>query len=739
MKFDIREGQIGFVCPTVVSPCNIEKYYQLACDRTDKKDSNDWRTCIVLPFSSKLSGSASSIAPMLADLHPSLLLFLHRLQCIKLRNTLDDSLVIMKKKLVGDGIVKVSHGVDEMTWLVVSQQMSSNALGGNSKTTEISIAFTLLESEEGCYSPCLNQQPVFAFLPLRTYGLKFILQGDFVLPSSREGVDADSVWNQWLLSEFPNLFVNAEKSFCGIPCYRDNLEKAVTTYMSFVPLIGEVHGFFSNLPRLIISKLRASNCLIKEGDESIWVPPCKVLRNWSDRALCILPDSLLRDHLGKVFLNRNISLSNPLAEALGVEEYGPNILLRILSSLCYSDVGLRSLGFDWLCSFLGELYDVMFQFHGSIASGSDRDVTDKLRKIPFIPLSNGTFSSVDDGAIWMHFDFSSNSLDMTSGPQAFPYLYARLRKVSSAFLSVANGSSGKEIMLAEKISMLFRHIGVQQLSDHDILKVHILPAIADEKFANENKSLMIEYLSFIMVHLQSSCTECSNEKQYLVSELRCKALVLTNYGYKRPNEASIHFSKEYGSSVDVRKLIADLEWCEIDGSYLKHSVTRTMPRGQIQWREFFSDLEVTEFVSVTQVRKNLSDIPPSLLKIIMLDNELESTEALAMDWESNELVQVLSVLSHNGSRDNCIYILKLLDSMWDEYYNDKVSGHWNTDAAKDIKPFPSSFLRSILDIKWVVSSLDDILHFPRYLFHDCTAVRRILGNFAPYAVPTVFF
>ncbi|XWS13397.1 hypothetical protein CRYUN_Cryun36dG0033900 [Craigia yunnanensis] len=39
--------------------------------------------------------------------------------------------------------------------------------------------------------------------------------------------------------------------------------------------------------------------------------------------------------------------------------------------------------------------------------------------------------------------------------------------------------------------------------------------------------------------------------------------------------------------------------------------------------------------------------------------------------------------------------------------------------------------------KWVVSSMDDKLHYPKELFHDCDPVRSILGAFAPYAVPKV--
>ena len=95
--------------------------------------------------------------------------------------------------------------------------------------------------------------------------MKFILQGDFILPSSKEEVDGESAWNQWLLLEFPELFVNAAESFRSLHCYQSNPGKAVSLYMSFVPLIGEVLGFFSPLPRMIISKLRVSPCLPLDG------------------------------------------------------------------------------------------------------------------------------------------------------------------------------------------------------------------------------------------------------------------------------------------------------------------------------------------------------------------------------------------------------------------------------------------------------------------------------------------
>jgi len=39
------------------------------------------------------------------------------------------------------------------------------------------------------------------------------LPGDFDVPSSREEVDRDSMWNQWLRSEIAMVFVSALDSF----------------------------------------------------------------------------------------------------------------------------------------------------------------------------------------------------------------------------------------------------------------------------------------------------------------------------------------------------------------------------------------------------------------------------------------------------------------------------------------------------------------------------------------------
>lgn len=50
--------------------------------------------------------------------------------------------------------------------------------------------------------------PIYAFLPTKIVIFRFVLQGDFILPSNRESCKEDSPWNKRLLEMVPDLFVD---------------------------------------------------------------------------------------------------------------------------------------------------------------------------------------------------------------------------------------------------------------------------------------------------------------------------------------------------------------------------------------------------------------------------------------------------------------------------------------------------------------------------------------------------
>lgn len=736
VKFDISEGQIGFVLPTVISPFDIRLFERQLSSEIDQDYASCWNTCIVLPFRSKLKerSGMNSIMSMFSDLHPSLLLFLHRLECIKFKNTLDDSLIIMRKEVLGDGIVKVSYGKEKMNWLVVRQKLQSSVVRPGVQMTEIAVAFTLQESDTGEYVPYLSQQPAFAFLPLRTYGLKFILQGDFVLPSSREEVDGNSAWNQWLLSEFPVLFLNAETSFTALPCFKKCPGKAVSAFLSFVPLVGEVHGFFSYLPQMIVSKLRSSSCLLLEGNGMEWVPPCKVLRGWDEKARKLLSDSLLQRHLGLGFLDRNITLSDSLAKTLGIREYGPKVLIDILSSICDDRNGIQQLGFGWLSDWLVALSSILSQNSSeylTLNSRMESDVISNLRNIPFIPLSDGSYGSITDGPVWLPGDSFGFEIENKRNHH-FPCLYAKLRTVNLGFLSLLHDNT-------DVIFRLLHKIGVQELSAHEVIISHILPDISAAKYSNEDANLMVEYLSYVMLHFQSVCSNCQIQRTGIVSDLKKCSIILTNHGYKCPAKEPLHFSQGFGNPFEINKLIdpKDDEWNEVDDIYLKHYSTESTSSLLIKWRKFFQELGVSDFVQVIRVEKHVKDLANISPGSNPYDIDNVSPESQIIDWESPELVRLLSKFSSGKQREKCRYLLEVLDNSWDEVFGSEARNYVRVESMNCRLPHRSSFLKCLHDFRWIGSTADEELHYPKDLFYDCEAVRSKLGSFAPYAVPQV--
>ncbi|KAJ0508397.1 putative histidine kinase/HSP90-like ATPase superfamily [Helianthus annuus] len=718
IKFDLTEGQIGFVLPTIVPPCDINFFTNLvSLNTTDQMDTHHYNTCLVLPLKStsksKLgeTSTVDNITNVFSDLHPSLLLFLHRLQCIKFRNMLNDSLIIMRKEITGNGLTNVTIGNETLTWFVDSRKLQANGIRNDVKFTEISVALALEVLKDGTYSPKLDHQYVFAFLPLRTYGLKFIIQGDFILPSSREEVDGDSPWNQWLLSELPDLFVSAELSFCSLPGFNNCLGKAVSVFLSFVPLVGEVHGFFAQLPRMIISKLCVSNCLLLEGENDKWVPPCRVLRNWNEQARTLLPDSLIHKHLGLGYLNKEIVLSDTLAWALGIENYGPKVLVKILTCLLHTKEGLTSMGLNWLSSWLNELYSMSLQNSVDFKIGSD--IMDTLAKTPFIPLLDGCYGAINEGMIWMNLDGAWNN-----NLEAFARLFANLRIVNPALF---DGS------VTENLIQMLSKVGVQRLSAHQVVITHVLPAICDQK-NTVGKDLMIEYLSFIMVHLQCTCSDCCIEREHIISEVYSKAFILTNHGFVIPSEVAVHFNNDFGNHIDIRRLISgiDIKWYEVDKSYLKYSSMRN-------WRKFLKEVGVTDFVQTVRVEKTVSS--QLFLTTMMREKVMIPPGSTVSDWDSQELFDLLANVSLSGDREKCKYLLKVFDKIWDDYFSDKVEAFCNMDG--EVKSFKSSLISVFDEYKWVVSSLDGRLCYPQDLFYHCEAVCSIFGDNACYAIPKI--
>ena len=76
VKYDRKESELGYVCPTWVDlgeSCAEEFISPL-------------QTNIILPFKEEISQRLDMLYSKFDDIHPSILLFLHRLKCVIIEN-----------------------------------------------------------------------------------------------------------------------------------------------------------------------------------------------------------------------------------------------------------------------------------------------------------------------------------------------------------------------------------------------------------------------------------------------------------------------------------------------------------------------------------------------------------------------------------------------------------------------------------------------------------------------------
>ncbi|OIT36630.1 hypothetical protein A4A49_21692 [Nicotiana attenuata] len=320
--------------------------------------------------------------------------------------------------------------------------------------------------------------------------------------------------------------------------------------------------------------------------------------------------------------------------------------------------------------------------------------------------------------------WDSLGVQMQHVPSLHSLILIEVKIVLSAASALGTSCCGSSIV--DNVNMMLCRVGVQQLSAYQIVKIHILPYLYKEQHGQGHREMMTEYLAFLMFHLQQ-----------IIRELHDNVFILTNHGCRRPVEVPIHFSKEYGNPIDMSQLVLglDLKWHEIEDMYLKHPINRMLSGGVLKWRKFFQELGISDFAQVLQVENSVSDVCRLPMNATW-DKDLIPRGSIATDWVSEEFVNMLLQLSSTSEKEKCKYLLEVLDHLWDDYFSDKVTGFYFTSNGER-KIFDSSFSRIICDVRWVASTIDNELHYPRELFHDCEAVCSILGDNAPYAVPKV--
>ncbi|KAL9088067.1 MAG: hypothetical protein Q9165_006408 [Trypethelium subeluteriae] len=257
------------------------------------------------------------------------------------------------------------------------------------KNTKLEINFPLTASG----NPELQNRPLYNFLPIRAYGLPFILNADFLLSANREDVEHGKSWNYALLRSTIDLFVESVRRF-----NKDNIAKYSWPQFtrSLAPNDGTV--FQSLLPD-IVNHLRTLPVLESQAGalmapEALTYVPVVFTDGGTPPVPLLATATTSRRYLATPYSYSDVS-------GLGVAEFTAAAFLEELRSyISQSFTAFKSRPLDW---------------HARVARALRHKCssTKKLKNIPLIPLRNGTWISWNRGDFY--FPNSTGGLHVPGG------------------------------------------------------------------------------------------------------------------------------------------------------------------------------------------------------------------------------------------------------------------------------------------------------------------------------------
>ncbi|KAL1263883.1 hypothetical protein QQF64_004238, partial [Cirrhinus molitorella] len=454
IQFDKNSGPMGYILPHWV------EQERTVSDAAREIAEQRWATKIHLPLRSESYQTKN----LFHDVHPSLLLFLHRLRSITIFNEAEKRLVSMTRRDLSHNILEVAHTGGEERWLVVKRMLYPKKIKEDVESTELALAFQLSDSSSCDVKP--QKQPVFAFLPLRSFGFRFIIQGDFDIPSSREDVDRDSSWNQWLRSEIPQLFVHAMDVFSQHPEF-SGLE-GLCYFMQFIPQPSEILDFFNPVANQIIQLLKGKACLPAKEDSEGRVE----FKQPSQLAVC--QDRLIQDVIGGEDLCRSLSLSylhpalqsrlsSSLLTALGVHRLKAAEIITVTCAMARELVQHSQLKTDDDLKKLARL--LVCNFRALEPEYEVDALLQSLKDVPMIPLANGSVVSLSSEGVF--FPLS----DVMQAQTDLQALYQDLSIVEPRLLACLDELGNSQVR------ELLRRLNVHELEPQQVLQQHIYPLL----------------------------------------------------------------------------------------------------------------------------------------------------------------------------------------------------------------------------------------------------------------------
>jgi hypothetical protein len=316
-------------------------------------------------------------------LDPELLLFLRNVRNIELDirhedgNAWSERLVRMDDSKDGYRIVSLHGNQFTRKYYVTNHlihDLPPEEGRNNISQSEILLAFPLELQSQGTPKP---PQKVYAFLPVRDYGFKFLLQADFLLTTNRKDIAESSVWNCALRDSVADAFLKAVEQFPNSPLRY--------LWLQYVPM-ETVSSFFEDERQTIVQRLQQKSVLesvtgtMTRPSSLSYIPPCFMDGN-------SIPFTYCNEHAPSYISSKYSSSDTPVLFTLGVQQLSAAEFIEHLRLIIANHPkAFRSKSTEWHSKLCWSLLHLL----------RNHSLRIQTQDLPIIPLGNGAWASGAD-------------------------------------------------------------------------------------------------------------------------------------------------------------------------------------------------------------------------------------------------------------------------------------------------------------------------------------------------------
>jgi len=652
------------------------------------------------------------------------LLFLKKIKSIEIENQINNEYKNFKKRK-SDDIVSIKHKNGEEKWKVVKKTMKikdelkeylMNEIERDMEqidTTEIVLAFPLNDNRKpkilkgGC--------SVYAFLPVKEYGFKFIIQGDFLLATNRTEIDKkDNKWNEFLRDSVVDVFLDAIEEF-----KKD--KKFKYDFYGYLDFSNVEDKFFKPLKDGIIKRLKNKDFILIKGNK--WRKPDEVLIGDGEIEK-IIKTGELKELLEKEYVLPKISKKlkyYKILKKFGVKEFKFEDLRTCLKKE------------DWVKKKDDKWFALLFKYLSEKAS---EGYMEKLKGLKIIKLENGEMTSIND---------SSNDSSIF-----FPLDKKSAYGFEHEIIVIKKGILDEIKNFDEKnIKKFLEKLGLREPEPSKIIKKHILPVYENGKWEERDEKILLGYIRYIKDNIDKLDDDLLNE---LKKNLRIRVRRGREKLYDAPE--NVYLPKSYGNKYKLEELFEGIEVSYVDECYLEKEIRpkekeieKLKNKQNLKGKKGKKKEKKTSKNRIKELEEEINDIKENwkkfFLKIGVKDIPMVKIEVNERKhytgWENKKMAykkysspDIIRIFE-KGEMQRNKELLSILDTHWNDYYNEYKTWTDYYHYHRWIREEKKSDWFEYLISNPCIPTTKNTLEKPSAVFLDEGGeIRKVLGDTVPY-------